>query len=43
MQLLEGTGPEMESERLGFCGKTSRSDGIANILTTVGSEAGGQP
>jgi len=44
MQLLEGTtGPEMESERLGLWGKTSRSDDMANILTAVGSEADGQP
>jgi hypothetical protein len=45
MQLLEGTEPETESrkERLGLGSRTSRSDGMANILTTVGSEADGQP
>jgi hypothetical protein len=44
MQLIEGaTGPEMEAERLGLWGKTSRSDDMADILTAVGSEADGQP
>lgn len=45
MQLLEGTEPEIESrkERLGLGSRTSRSDGIANILTTAGSEVDGQP
>jgi hypothetical protein len=45
MQLLEGTEPEIESrkERLGLGSRTSRSDGMANILTTVGSEVDGQP
>lgn len=45
MQLLEGTEPEIESrnERLGLGSRTSRSDGMANILTTVGSEVAGQP
>lgn len=45
MQLLEGTEPEIESrkERLGLGSRTSRSDGMANILTTAGSEVDGQP
>jgi len=45
MQLLEGTEPETESrkERLGLGSRTSRSDGMANILTTAGSEAQDQP
>ena len=42
MQLSEGTEPEIDlvTERLGM---TSRSDDIANILTTGGSEVDGQP
>jgi len=45
MQLLEGTEPETESvkERLVLGSRTSRSDGMANILTTAGSEVDGQP
>ena len=45
MQLLEGTEPEIESrkERLGLGSRTSRSDGMADILTTAGSEVDGQP
>jgi hypothetical protein len=45
MQLLEGTEPEIESrnERLDLGSRTSRSDGMANILTRDGSEVDGQP
>jgi hypothetical protein len=45
MQLLKGTEPEIESrkERLDLGSRTSRSDGMANILTRAGSEVDGQP
>jgi hypothetical protein len=43
--LLKRTEPEIEltKERLGLGSETSRSDGIANILTTAGSDVDGQP
>lgn len=45
VQLLEGTEPETETrnKRLGLGSRTSRSDGMASILTTAGSEVDGQP
>ena len=45
VQLLEGTEPEIESrkERLDLGSRTSRSDGMADIFTTAGSEVDGQP